>query len=171
MAPPSSTDVDDDADTHRNLESLSALARLLLDDGLRPGSKAKNADSGPPGVEGDGTHRTEEVAGGTRAASKNGVAATRSLCERRSYVNAVARLAVQAAEALEHAHDRGVIHRDIKPGNFLLDLHGHLWLSDFGLAWLRGRDPTNPSAPWEGRCVTRARSSSRGRAAAGGSQD
>ncbi len=41
---------------------------------------------------------------------------------------------VQAAEALAHAHERGVIHRDIKPSNLMLDQSGRLWLTDFGLA-------------------------------------
>lgn len=44
------------------------------------------------------------------------------------------RLCLQAAEALEHAHQMGVVHRDIKPGNLLVDGHGQLWVTDFGLA-------------------------------------
>jgi serine/threonine protein kinase/WD40 repeat protein len=50
------------------------------------------------------------------------------------YFRAVARLGRQAAEALAHAHGQRVLHRDIKPANLLLDVHGTLWVSDFGLA-------------------------------------
>jgi serine/threonine protein kinase/tetratricopeptide (TPR) repeat protein len=39
---------------------------------------------------------------------------------------------LQIAQALEHAHERGVIHRDLKPGNVLFDARGHAKLADFG---------------------------------------
>ncbi len=50
------------------------------------------------------------------------------------YYREVARLGVQVADALAHAHGRGVVHRDIKPPNLLLDPLGHIWITDFGLA-------------------------------------
>ncbi|HJT33747.1 MAG TPA: protein kinase [Pirellulales bacterium] len=43
-------------------------------------------------------------------------------------------LVAQVAEAVDYAHQRGVIHRDLKPGNILLDREGHPRVTDFGLA-------------------------------------
>jgi WD40 repeat protein/serine/threonine protein kinase len=57
-----------------------------------------------------------------------------------AFFRTVAHLGVQAAEALEYAHQMGVIHRDIKPGNLMVDATGRLWVTDFGLARL-GTDP------------------------------
>ena len=45
-------------------------------------------------------------------------------------------IVMQICEALQYAHDHGVVHRDIKPENILLDSRGQLKIADFGLAKL-----------------------------------
>jgi serine/threonine protein kinase/WD40 repeat protein len=58
----------------------------------------------------------------------------------RAFFEWVAKLGTSAAEALEHAHALGIVHRDVKPANLLIDSHGALWVSDFGLAKMASSD-------------------------------
>jgi eukaryotic-like serine/threonine-protein kinase len=52
----------------------------------------------------------------------------------------VLRIAREIAAALAHAHERGVIHRDLKPGNVLFDAEGRAKVGDFGIARIVGAD-------------------------------
>ncbi len=57
-------------------------------------------------------------------------------------------LMAKVARALQYAHEQGILHRDLKPGNILLDGHGEPMVADFGLAkWLEptGRLTRTPS--------------------------
>jgi tetratricopeptide (TPR) repeat protein/predicted Ser/Thr protein kinase len=53
------------------------------------------------------------------------------------------RIIPQICEALQYAHDEGIVHRDIKPENVLLDKKGRVKIADFGLAKILGREPQN----------------------------
>ena len=69
--------------------------------------------------------------------------------QRRQFFRSVAEIGIQASEALEYAHQHGVIHRDIKPPNLMLDEACNLWLTDFGLA----RIEANPGMTMTGDLI------------------
>lgn len=70
------------------------------------------------------------------------------------FFRSAAQLGVRAAEALEHAHQMGVVHRDIKPSNLMVDDRGHLWITDFGLAQIVNPSPFGGEGRGEGAALT-----------------
>ncbi|HMJ89115.1 MAG TPA: protein kinase, partial [Candidatus Acidoferrum sp.] len=59
----------------------------------------------------------------------------------------------QICDALQYAHDEGVVHRDIKPENVLIDRKGRVKIADFGLAKIMGADPNAQRLTMEGQVM------------------
>ena len=63
-----------------------------------------------------------------------------------AYIRSAVEVIVMAAEAIDYAHREGVWHLDLKPANLMLDVGGHCWIIDFGIARRVDGDDDEPIA-------------------------
>ncbi|MFL5242673.1 MAG: protein kinase domain-containing protein [Gemmataceae bacterium] len=126
----------------RSDNSATHMARSLMTGYFKPVSESitqsfsHSAQAAAPVAEST-DHFSDTMAGSSSSVVLSGMAATGSrLSKKLTYFQSVARIGVQVADALEYAHQQGILHRDIKPSNLLLDVRGSTWVTDFGLAKL-----------------------------------
>lgn len=62
----------------------------------------------------------------------------------------IVKLIGNVADALDYAHSCGVVHRDVKPGNLMLDSRGKIWVTDFGLAMVAANNPLTQTGDFVG---------------------
>jgi serine/threonine protein kinase/Flp pilus assembly protein TadD len=109
-------------------QTLAALISDLRRRGSPPANDAPR--DAPPHVPGPPAPPAAETAA-------QGAISTLRAPRDRDYFRRVAELGAQAAQALDHAHALGIVHRDVKPANLMVDGRGGLWVTDFGLAHIQ----------------------------------
>lgn len=89
------------------------------------------------------THRDVTQVGGANASRHHSQGS-------RDRFRAIVKLVANVADALEYAHSCGVVHRDVKPGNLMLDARGKIWVTDFGLAMVAANNQLTQTGDFVG---------------------
>jgi len=111
--------------------SLESITQVMETEPLGHGEVDPNARTMTPGHEAEMPTPPDQ----TGAYQKPAISGqTTTITSHPSYIREVVIMMRDVAQALDYAHTQGIFHRDIKPGNLLLDKEGTLHLVDFGLA-------------------------------------
>jgi WD40 repeat protein/serine/threonine protein kinase len=113
--------------------TASAVALSLLSGQFQPQAGAAALPSTDPAAT-PSTERPPAPSPSSSSVHLPGLGGEGRRPRKATYWQSVASIGVQVAEALEYAHKQGVLHRDVKPSNLLLDTGGTVWVTDFGLA-------------------------------------
>jgi hypothetical protein len=120
----------------RNDVAAADVARSLITGQFAPGAAADaTVDHAPDGFADRNSPEARRLADTSLQSASSAVLPGAGPGKNQAtYWQSVARIGVQVADALEHAHKQGILHRDVKPSNLLLDCQGTVWVTDFGLA-------------------------------------